>query len=63
MILAQTAVEGFVVLDLLDPDAAVVYEIEGGVEYTIRDYTVMIEDSNQFDGYEIVTKGHLWVNE
>ena len=59
MILAQTAVEGFVVLDMLDPDAAVVYEIMDGVEYTIRDYTVMIEDSNQFDGYEITTKGHL----
>lgn len=63
VLLAQTAVEGFVVLDLLDPDTAVVYEIKDGVEYTIRDYTVMIEDSNQFDGYEIVTKGHLWVDE
>ena len=61
--LAQTAVEGFVVLDLLDPDAAVVYEIKDGVEYTIRDYTVTIEDSNQFDGYEIVATGHLWADE
>ena len=50
-------------LDLLDTDAAVVYEIKDGVEYTIRDYTVMIEDSKQFDGYEIVATGHLWADE
>ena len=63
VLLAQTAVEGFVVLDLLNPDAAVVYEIKDGVEYTIRDYTVTIDDSNQFDGYEIVTEGHLFTEE
>ena len=57
VILAQTSVEGFVVLVLLNPDVVVVYEIKDSVEYTIRDYTVTIEDSRQLDGYRITTKG------
>ena len=50
-------------IDMLKPDDFVAYEIKGGAEYDVRDYTVTITDSDLFDGYEIVANGHLWFGE
>jgi hypothetical protein len=61
--LASKAVEGFILIDMLKPDDFVAYEIKDGAEYDVRDYTVTITDSDQFDGYEIVANGHLWFGE
>jgi len=60
VLLADTAVEGFVLLDMLDPDNIQVYTIENGAEYTIRDYTVSVGKQKGFDGLIITVTGHLF---
>lgn len=57
-LLAGTAVEGYVLLDLYDPDRITPYPIADGAQYTVRDYTVSISG-----GLDIYVAGNLHIRE
>lgn len=59
-LLADTATTGYAVVDLYDLDNIMVYAIEKGAEYTIRDYAVSISTQNELKCLSINVTGLLF---
>ena len=59
-LLADTATEGYALLDLYDLEDIHAYAVEAGAEYTIRDYTVSIYKDKENDGLKVEVTGHLF---
>ncbi len=59
-LLADTATTGYAVVDLYDLDNIMVYAIEKGAEYTIRDYSVSISTQNELKCLSINVTGLLF---
>lgn len=62
-LLADTATEGYALLDLHDLDDIQAYAVEAGAEYTIRDYTVSIYKDKEADNLSVEVTGHLFETE
>ena len=62
-LLAETDSEGYVLLDLYDPEGIWAFAIEAGAEYTIRDYTVSIYRDKESGGLSVEVTGHLFCAE
>lgn len=62
-LLAETATEGYVLLDLYDLEDIRAFVIEDGAEYTIRDYTVSIYKDKENGGLFVEVTGHLFDDE
>lgn len=62
-LLAETASEGYALLDLYDLEDIRAFVIEAGAEYTIRDYTVSIYKDKENGGLSVETTGHLFGGE
>lgn len=62
-LLADTATEGYALLDLHDLDDIQAYAVEAGAEYTIRDYTVSIYKDKEADSLSVEVTGHLFETE
>ena len=62
-LLAETATEGYVLLDLYDLEDIRAFVIEDGAEYTIRDYTVSIYKDKENGGLFVEVTGHLFDEE
>ncbi len=59
-LLADTATEGYALLDLYDLEDIQAYAVEAGAEYTIRDYTVSIYKDKENGGLKVEVTGHLF---
>ena len=59
-LLADTATEGYALLDLYDLEDIHAYAVEAGAEYTIRDYTVSIYKDKENGGLKVEVTGHLF---
>ena len=59
-LLSSVAIEGFVLLDLYDPDDKKAYEIRDGVSYEIRDYTVEVFGDKEAKSLVIEVTGHVF---
>lgn len=59
-LLAETATEGYVLLDLYDLEDIRAYAVKAGSEYTIRDYTVSVYKDKETGGLSIEVIGHLF---
>ena len=62
-LLAETATEGYALMDLYDLEKIRAFAIERGAEYTIRNYTVSIYKDKENGGLSVVVTGHLFDNE
>lgn len=62
-LLAETASEGYVLLDMYDLENIQAFVIEDGAEYTIRDYTVAIYKDMENGGLSVEVTGHLFETE
>lgn len=62
-LLAETASEGYVLLDMYDLENIQAFVIENGEDYEIRDYTVSICKDKENGGLVVETTGHLFGNE
>lgn len=62
-LLAETAREGYALLDLYDLGSIQAFVVEDGAEYTIRDYTVSVCKNKDVDGLTVEVIGHLFGNE
>ena len=58
-ILAKTASEGFVLLDLFDLKEIKAYAVVEGTEYTIRDYAVTVYWDDATDGLTLEVRGEM----
>ena len=58
-ILAKTASEGFVLLDLFDLKEIKAYAVVEGTEYTIRDYAVTVYWDDETDGLTLEVRGEM----
>ena len=58
-ILAQTASEGFVLLDLFDLEDIKAYAVVEGAEYTIRDYAVKVYWNEEVDDLTLEVLGQM----
>lgn len=58
-LLAEISTEGYILLDLYDLNCIQAYAIASGREYTIRDYTVLIEEKEGTEGLAITVQGNL----
>lgn len=59
-LLTETAMEGYILLDLYDLGDIRAFAVKNGEEYTIRDYTVSIYKDKENGGLTIETVGHLF---
>jgi len=59
-LLADTATEGYALLDLYDLENIHAYAVEAGAEYTIRDYTVSMYKDKENGGLKVEVTGHLF---
>ena len=59
-LLAETASEGYVLLDMYDLENIQAFVIEDGKEHTIRDYTVSIHKDKKNGGLSVEVTGHLF---
>lgn len=59
-LLAETASEGYALLDLYDLEKIQAFAVTDGAEYTIRDYTVSIYQNKDADGLTVEVTGHLF---
>ena len=59
-LLADTATEGYALLDLYDLEDIHAYAVEAGAEYTIRDYTVSVYKDKENGGLKVEVTGHLF---
>ena len=62
-LLADTATEGYVLLDLYNLENIQAYAVEDGAEYTIRDYTVSVYKDKENGGLSVEVTGHLFGTE
>ena len=62
-LLADTATEGYALLDVYDLENIQAYAVENGAEYTIRDYTVSIYKDKENGGLKVEVTGHLFGSE
>ena len=62
-LLADTATEGYALLDLYDLKNIHAYAVETGAEYTIRDYTVSVYKDKENGGLKVEVNGHLIATE
>lgn len=62
-LLAETAIEGYVLVDLYDLENIRAFAINHGEEYTIRDYSVSVSKDKENGGLSIETIGHLFGND
>ena len=62
-LLAETATEGYALMDLYHLEKIRAFAIERGAEYTIRNYTVSIYKDKENGGLSVVVTGHLFDNE
>ena len=58
-ILSQTAMEGFVLLDLFDLEDIKAYAVVEGAEYTIRDYAVKVYWNEEVDDLTLEVLGQM----
>ena len=58
-ILAQTAMEGFVLLDIFDLEDIKAYDVVEGAEYTTRDYAVKVFWNEEADGLTLEVLGQM----
>lgn len=61
-LLAETASEGYALLDLYNLEDIQAFAIEDGAEYTIRDYTVSVYKDKENGGLSVEVTGHLFGN-
>lgn len=59
-LLAETASEGYVLLDMYDLENIQAFVIEDGEKHSIRDYTVSIYKDKENDGLKVEVTGHLF---
>jgi len=59
-LLANTATEGYVLLDMYDLENIQAFVIENGAEHTIRDYTVSVYKDKENGGLKVEVIGHLF---
>ena len=62
-LLAETASEGYVLLDMYDLENIQAFAIENGEDYEIRDYTVSIYKDKENGGLSVEVTGHLFETE
>ena len=62
-LLADTATEGYSLLDLYDLENIQAYAVKAGAEYTVRDYTVSVYKYKENDGLKVEVTGHLFADE
>ena len=62
-LLADTATEGYALLDLYDLENIQAYPVEVGAEYTIRDYTVSMYKDKENGGLKVEVIGNLFGTE
>ena len=62
-LLADTAAEGYVLLDMYDLENIQAYAVEADAEYTIRDYTVSVYKNKETGGLSVEVTGHLFETE
>lgn len=62
-LLADTATEGYVLLDMYDLENIQAFVVANGAEHTIRDYTVSIYKDKENGGLEVGVTGHLFGND
>ena len=59
-LLADTATEGYVLLDMYDLENIQAFAVEAGAGYTIRDYTVSIYKDKETRSLKVEVTGHLF---
>ena len=59
-LMAETASEGYVLLDMYDLENIQAFVIEDGAEHSIRDYTVSIYKDKENGGLSVEVAGHLF---
>ena len=59
-LMAETASEGYVLLDMYDLENIQAFVIEDGAEHSIRDYTVSIYKDKENGGLSVEVTGHLF---
>lgn len=62
-LLADTATEGYVLLDMYDLENIQAFVVANGAEHTIRDYSVPIYKDKENGGLEVGVTGHLFGND
>lgn len=62
-LLADTATEGYVLLDMYDLENIQAFVVANGAEHTIRDYSVSIYKDKENGGLEVGVTGHLFGND
>ena len=56
--LASNAKSGYVLVDLKEPDEPVVYHIDIYTSFSVRCYSVSVQENTEKDKYEITVTGH-----
>lgn len=56
--LASNAKSGYVLVDLNDPENPIVYTINTSTSFSVRCYSVSVQENTKQDKYEIKIKGH-----